>query len=270
MAASADRSRQLGASSEGSTEPEGFAIRLPSAQLADLIQLNCINRIRGAFRVSSGPRIGHLFFEHGQLVHAEFDDTIGLDAVVQMLGWRSGSIEPCNEPWPPVSSIDMGADALLLHAAQRIDEAAARTLPGSDEITTKVVRRVDWTPELLADAETRGDALGPDPSGIMPTPERSSWAPSGQQLAELEIVQVTAEGKIKKLKTGASTELADTSYFCQHMGTMIGIALNLGECQAVSLESPSEGIVVFKGRSIVGTRGKLEALEFILQKVGLK
>jgi hypothetical protein len=224
--------------------------------------------VRGAFRVSSGPHIGHLFFEHGKLVHADFEDDVGLDAVVQMLGWRGGSIEPCNEAWPPLRSIDMGADALLLHAAQRIDEDPERPLPGRDEITTKVVRRMDWSSEQAAD--TREGGLEPDDSSVVPAPERSSWAPSSQQLAQIEVVQVTPEGKIKKLKVGASTELADTSYFCQHMGTMIGAQLNLGECLAVSLESPSEGIVVFKGRSIVGTRGKLTALEFILQKVGLK
>src|SRR5688572_10492166 len=69
------------------SQAEGFAIRLPSAQLGDLIQINCLNRIRGAFRVSSGPHRGHLFFEQGQLIHADFGAVTGLDAVVQMLGW---------------------------------------------------------------------------------------------------------------------------------------------------------------------------------------
>ena len=78
----------------------GFDIRLPSAQLADLIQINCHNRIRGAFRVSSGEKDGLLFFDAGQLVHAVAGDREGLEAMVVMLGWRGGNIEPCAVPWP--------------------------------------------------------------------------------------------------------------------------------------------------------------------------
>src|SRR6187399_2098971 len=115
---------------------EGFAIILPAAHLADLIQINCLNRVRGVFRVSSGPEQGHLFFSGGMLVHADFgEDAVGLDAVVKMLGLRGGSITPCVRTWPQIASIDMGADALLLNAAQRIDEGER----GRAELTTKVV-----------------------------------------------------------------------------------------------------------------------------------
>jgi hypothetical protein len=116
----------------------GFAVRLPSAQLADLIQINCLNRVRGAFRVCSGGEQGHLFFAAGQLVHADFGAAMGLDAVVVMLGLRGGSIEPCERPWPALSSIDMGADALLLTAAQRLDDE--RRPEAGRDLTTKVVR----------------------------------------------------------------------------------------------------------------------------------
>src|SRR5262245_2694888 len=133
MAASPDLTAALDAASTsdgsvalelGPTSTPGFAVRLPCAQLGDLIQINCLNRIRGAFRVSSGQGEGLLFFAGGQLVHASCGDQVGLDAVVIMLGWRSGSIEPSELAWPAEASIGMGADALLLHAAQRLDERA--------------------------------------------------------------------------------------------------------------------------------------------------
>src|SRR5687767_13422598 len=104
------------APADATPEPSlGFSIRLPSAQLGDLIQINCVNRIRGAFRVASTGGDGHLFFDGGQLIHADCAGQVGLDAVVTMLGWRGGSIEPCSLPWPEESTIGMGADSLLLH-----------------------------------------------------------------------------------------------------------------------------------------------------------
>ena len=252
--------------SAAASQAEGFAIRLPSAQLGDLIQINCLNRVRGAFRVSSGAHQGHLFFEHGQLVHADFGAVTGLDAVVQMLGWRGGSIEPCVQPWPEESTIDMGADVLLLHAAQRLDEAArADTGP---EATTKVVRRAPWPTELLPTPEISQT----DGQLVSEAAERPSLASAlaGERISHLQVARVTLDGTIQQLKAGASTDLADTAFFCQRMASMIGETLGLGECRAVSLEGARESIVVFRGRSIVGTRGKTADLEFIRKKVGLR
>lgn len=231
---------------EAAPEARGFAIRLQSAQLGDLIQINCMNRVRGAFRVSSGAHEGYLFFEQGLLIHAAFGEVTGLDAVISMLGWQGGSIEPCSVPWPKESSIDMGADALLLHAAQRIDESAMES-PRPEEATTKVVRRVALPPLTPA-----------------------SRPPPAEALRHLQVAQVDVDGTIQQLKAGASRDLADTAFYCQRMATMAGETLGLGECRALSIEGKSEGIVVFKGKSIVGTRGASADLDFILERVGLK
>jgi len=247
------------ASSADDVAPEGFAIRLPSAQLGDLIQINCLNRVRGAFRVSSEGRQGHLFFEGGQLIHADFGAVTGLDAVVQMLGWRGGAIEPCHAPWPPESSIDMGADALLLCAAQRLDEMPLRPSHGAEDLTTKVVRRVAIT-----------DQAGLDGAAGEPEIElRPSVVPAYAQLRQLQVAQLTFDGVVRQLKSGATLDLADTGFFSQRMAASIGEALGLGDCHAVFLDGPVEGVVVIKGRSVVATRGNKADLAFILSRLGL-
>lgn len=228
---------------------EGFAIRLPSAQLADLIQINCLNRIRGAFRVSSAGRDGYLYFEGGQLIHAEFSAITGLDAVVQMLGWKGGSIEPCVTTWPRESTIDMGADALLLCAAQRLDELPQRPSAIPEDLTTKVVRRVEIT------AEARDS--------------RPSVVPSREQLSHLEIAQLNSGGVVLQLKSGATLDLADTAFFSLRMAQAIGETLGIGNCRALFLEGEVDGVAVLKGRSVVATRGAKTDLAFILERVGL-
>lgn len=242
----------------------GFAVRLPCAQLGDLIQINCLNRIRGAFRVSSAQGEGFLFFEAGQLAHASCGDQVGLDAVVIMLGWRSGSIEPFELAWPAQSSIGMGADALLLHAAQRLDERARDA--GRSDATTKVVRRVAH-PAVAREAAvetSHTEERRSEHSGI------ALKSPFGfEGLSRLEVTRVAANGKIERMKAGASTDLADTAFFCQRLATLVGEGLGLGPCRALACESSDEGIVVFQGRSIVGARGQLADLEFVLAKVGL-
>jgi hypothetical protein len=271
--------------SEPQPVSEGFAIMLPTAHLADLIQINCLNRVRGVFRVCSGLEEGHLFFSGGQLVHADFgDEAVGLDAVVQMLGLRGGSITPCVRSWPEVASIDMGADALLLNAAQRIDEGD-RGSSGRAEVTTKVVRRA-----LPSELERRQevveleDEIEHDPFDLSPEPERLAAPASERQrepgavpasepaerLVRLAVAQLAIDGSIQKLTSGANPELADTAFFCQRVAGLIGEELGLGECRALSFEAEAEGIVVFQGRNLVATRGKLRDLEFVRGKVGLE
>jgi hypothetical protein len=254
----------------------GFAIRLPSAQLGDLIQINCLNRIRGAFRVSSSQGEGHLFFDGGLLVHAAHGEHEGLDAVVIMLGWRGGSIEPCALGWPTQSSIGMGADALLLRAAQRLDERTRDDERNRADATTKVVRRVPWPEELATTpapktpapvtlAPVALDASRSEHSGL----SLKSDAVAFDGLSRLEVTRVDAYGNIQGSKPGASTELADTAFYCQRLATLIGEGLGLGPCRALACENAKEGVVVFQGRSIVGARGKRKDLRFVLAKVGL-
>jgi hypothetical protein len=266
MVASPNLPRLHAAPPEGEIAPEGFAIRLPSAQLGDLIQINCINRVRGAFRVSSEGRQGYLFFEGGQLIHADFGAVTGLDAVVQMLSWRSGSIEPCHAPWPHESTIDMGADALLLCAAQRLDEMPLRPSGIALELTTKVVRRV----AIEADArDGEADRSGRAALEAEQDPERPSIAPTHEQLSQLQVAQLTFDGVVRQLKCGATLDLADTGFFSQRMAASIGETLGLGDCLALFLEGSSDSVVVIKGRTIVATRGSKAALAFILGRVGL-
>src|SRR5262245_19263518 len=171
MAAPANSPGARGAAPDSERPSEGFAVRLPTAQLADLIQINCLNRVRGAFRVCSGVDEGHLFFADGQLVHAELDGVVGLDAVVMMLGLRGGSIEPCEQPWPTLTTIDMGADALLLSAAQRLDEGGERRSDPGRDLTTKVVRRAYLDPDHLDPAllhDLQLDTASPDAGYLDP------------------------------------------------------------------------------------------------------
>ena len=89
-------------------------------------------------------------------------------------------------------------------------------------------------------------------------------------LSRLEITRVACDGTIERMKAGASTDLADTAFFSHRLAAQVGEGLGLGVCRALACESAEEGIVVFQGRSIVGARGALADLQFVLAKVGLE
>jgi len=94
----------------------------------DLVQLECAHRRRAVLCVTSGARVGYVFFDAGRIVHATADDLAGESALFEILRWQSGTAVPCERAWPARPSIHEAAPALLLRAAQLADERV-RSVP---------------------------------------------------------------------------------------------------------------------------------------------
>ena len=103
----------------------GFQARIKGANLADLVQMECLAGSRRVVRVTSGDQVGYLFFRTGHLVHALARSLIGEAAAMEMLGWDEGTFEPAERDWPARDSITCNWQSLLLRAAQARDERDA-------------------------------------------------------------------------------------------------------------------------------------------------
>jgi hypothetical protein len=158
-----------------STVKDGFSASLSGACLPDLVQMACLSRTDGAFRVISDGRIGYLFFRQGQVVHAVIDDLTGLRAALELLKWNTGTFEPSNMSWPNQPTIEMGWQHLLLQAARESDESGRHPLraAGALAVTKKEspVVRPSNTPNI------------PVPSGARAKPGEgtTSTSPSGSE-----------------------------------------------------------------------------------------
>ncbi len=103
----------------------GFQARIKGANLADLVQMECLAGSRRVVRVTSGDQVGYLFFRTGHLVHALARSLIGEAAALEMLGWDEGTFDPAERDWPARDSIACSWQSLLLRAAQARDEKDA-------------------------------------------------------------------------------------------------------------------------------------------------
>ncbi|HTB76559.1 MAG TPA: DUF4388 domain-containing protein [Polyangiaceae bacterium] len=108
-----------------SVRGSGFQARIKGANLADLVQMECLAGSRRVVRVTSGDQVGYLFFRTGHLVHALARSLIGEAAALEMLGWDEGTFEPAERDWPARDSIACSWQSLLLRAAQARDEKDA-------------------------------------------------------------------------------------------------------------------------------------------------
>jgi CheY-like chemotaxis protein len=66
---------------------EGFEGMLVSSRIHDMIEFNCQTGRTRALRVSSGRGDGVIYFNKGEIVHAECGDLVGENALYNILDW---------------------------------------------------------------------------------------------------------------------------------------------------------------------------------------
>src|ERR1700727_1764087 len=101
-----------------SVRGSGFVARIKGANLADLVQMECLAGSKRVVRVTSGDHVGYLFFRTGHLVHALARSLIGEAAAMEMLSWDEGTFDPAERDWPAKDTIHCSWQGLLLRAAQ--------------------------------------------------------------------------------------------------------------------------------------------------------
>ena len=77
-------------------ESEGFEATIGGLSPADIIQLKCLRRATGAIEFSNEDRFGLVWFDDGEIIHAESEcigaHRTGLEAFSAIVSWRAGNV----------------------------------------------------------------------------------------------------------------------------------------------------------------------------------
>jgi hypothetical protein len=95
---------------------------LKDLRLANIIQINCIERNVAKVTVSSHNRQGYLYFADGQIVHAEISPYIGERAVHEMLSLSDGKFKVEAGIQAPTLTIKRPWNSIVLDGLREIDE----------------------------------------------------------------------------------------------------------------------------------------------------
>lgn len=101
---------------------KGFAGDMDGIQIADIIQLNCIARLKNVVRINTGTDQGAIYFENGDVVHATTDRFEGEDALMAILNFPGGTFSTDRNVSAPKVSIHKKWESLLLETFIYIDE----------------------------------------------------------------------------------------------------------------------------------------------------
>ncbi len=227
---------------QGQLDDDGFRVSLEGATLPDFVQMECLAMSTRVFRITSGHRIGYLFFNKGQMIHALSGDHVGEPAALEILKWRDGSVEPCNVGWPDAPTIHSTWQNLLLLSAQARDESGRHKLV-SFPTNRSAAPRSDMT--KLAKRE--------DPSMNANAPPSSS---SSLSLAQFQaFVRLDPAGNVVSAK-GESEELAPVAAYTARLAELIGNMLGMEGFNSLECSFPKERVFLHRERS-----GNLVALK---------
>ena len=104
-------------------EKKGFEGKLFDLQLTDIIQMNCLGRVTTSLVITKDDHRGVIYFNEGEIVHAECDDIAGEEAFYNILGWQEGKFVSNIGTLPARETISSPWEHLLMEGMKRKDEA---------------------------------------------------------------------------------------------------------------------------------------------------
>ena len=204
----------------------GFEGSVSNMLLTDVIQLEGQNRFSGSVSVSWKDRQGRLFFEGGEIVHAEAGGLEGEEAVREMIGWPAGSFSIQQNVSTIARTIAKRLSHLLLDVHATLDHIRAGLGPGTP-LETGRPAPPEEIPMTIAEA-------------IRAFPD-VSYA-----------VLLNADGTPASDTSPQAEALAAKGMFLSTlMGNPVGTAFGLGELQVASLHTNREQLLLIHSREKV-------------------
>jgi CheY-like chemotaxis protein len=127
----------------GRDEESGFR-GIHSKSMMDLIQMECLSQSSTVLRITRGSLIGRIWISSGELIDAETEGARGEVAFRRILEWKSGTFETLPPEPNRERTINKTANALLLEAAQAMDEIAAPANQSTEDVEQADHRKTVW------------------------------------------------------------------------------------------------------------------------------
>lgn len=196
---------------------------LQTKSLMDLIQFEALSQSTCVLKIQRGSKESRIWMVEGEITDAEHLDMVGMEALLEIVAWKTGSFEiiPIEEDRP--RRILASTDSLLLDLATALDESTANEQAEpelGDEYSHSISRLVepdkgidfiltisrDWTDK--SSGKTKAKAQKESESSL----QFDSWGlENPEQVAEWIWNSMSVMEKLgHKLETGALSEFEGT------------------------------------------------------------
>ncbi len=197
-------------------DEKGFRGTVADFQLSDIIQLNCLGRLTSALHIQHGNEEGYIYFQDGNIVHAETNHFEGEKAFYYIMSWEGGEFRVLRNQLPPRETIQKGWQSLLLESLRLKDESSDLAKAEIEREKRKRQRQLRRIFDRVTAAEGIKDVLVHTHAGF-PIFYRGQLEGQTEEIAQLG-------DKISALLEGI--EKAGTPLFGQHLFFWEGHFLN--------------------------------------------
>lgn len=104
-------------------EKQGFQGVLSDLELTDIIQMLCLSKRTALLHLKYREHRGKIVFDKGDILHSEFDDVVGDEAVFRMLALKQGDIFMQSDFQVDHRTVTMSWQDLLFEGVKRADES---------------------------------------------------------------------------------------------------------------------------------------------------
>ncbi len=104
---------------------EGFKGQFTNLRLSDLIQMSAQGHMSLILGITHGHQEGKIYIKEGEIIHAAYNNTTGIDAFFEIMSWKHGDFQAKEYSPPPVQSITLPWEHLLIEAHRWMDEKRA-------------------------------------------------------------------------------------------------------------------------------------------------
>lgn len=116
-----------------SRENRALEGNLEMMSLASIVQINCEERNQAQLILNYQGKTGTIYFNDGEMIHAETGSKTGEEAVYELLSWEDGAFQLRMGAEPSLQTIDTPWSGVILEGMRRIDETTAGWSPEWDE-----------------------------------------------------------------------------------------------------------------------------------------
>jgi hypothetical protein len=125
---------------------EGFKGLFNNLKLSDLIQLSAQGRMSLILHITQDGREGKIYIHEGEIIHASSHKKTGVEAFFEIMSWKKGEFRSEAYIPPPIQSITLPWEHLLIEAHRWMDEKEAKS---SSQQMAKVLPLENIPDEIL-------------------------------------------------------------------------------------------------------------------------
>jgi predicted regulator of Ras-like GTPase activity (Roadblock/LC7/MglB family) len=202
---------------------EGFKGQFNNLKLSDLVQLSTQARMSLILHITQDGKQGKIYIHEGEIIHASSHKKTGVEAFYEIMSWKKGDFHSEAYIPPPIQSINLPWEYLLIESHRALDEKEAKL---TTQPKSKILQLESISDKMIGDFR--------------------SWASSHPDIVEMDIFSSTGVRNIFQREDYLPPdESIEILHAISETSLYLGDALGLNTCEEIVVTGTNGTIIIY-------------------------